>query len=89
MKVIIKIAFKGAIQDFQNLPTAPRTLQQVRSSGHGAIVCKSRVTHRALITCNMACTTWYKGTAPLFDRVEIAFISVLFYWLIPLTHEGE
>ena len=30
-------------------------LQHVRSSGPGAIVCKSCATHRALITCNMPC----------------------------------
>ena len=30
-------------------------LQHVRSSGPGAIVCNSRATHRALITCNMSC----------------------------------
>ena len=30
-------------------------LQHVRSSGPGAIVCKLRATHRALITCNMSC----------------------------------
>ena len=27
----------------------------IRSSGSGAIVCKSRATHRAHITCNMSC----------------------------------
>ena len=30
-------------------------LQHIRSSGPGAIVCKSRATHRALITYNMSC----------------------------------
>ena len=30
-------------------------LQHDRSSGSGAVVCKSRATHRALITCNMPC----------------------------------
>ena len=59
-------------------------LQHVRSSGSGAIVCKSRATHRALITCNLQCTT----LAIKYDRVEIAFIWALFYWLKPLTDEG-
>ena len=34
---------------------AENRLQHVRSSGPGAIVCKSHVTHRALIMCNMSC----------------------------------
>ena len=34
---------------------AANCLQHVRSSGPGAIVCKLRATHRALITCNMSC----------------------------------
>ena len=44
---IIIIAFKGAIREFYNLLT-------VRSSGPGAVVCKSRATHRALI-CRVTC----------------------------------
>ena len=38
---------------------AANCLQHVHSSGPGAIECKSRGTHRALITCNMASATWY------------------------------
>ena len=54
--IIIIIAFKGAIRDFLQSPhCAANRLQHVRSSGPGAIVCKSRATHRALITCNMSC----------------------------------
>ena len=37
-----------------NLLTASNRLQRVRSSGQSAIVCKSRATHRALITCNIS-----------------------------------
>ena len=54
--IIMIIAFKGAIPDFLQSPhCAVNCLQHVRSSGLGAIVCKSRATHRALITCNMSC----------------------------------
>ena len=55
--MMIIIAFTGAIQDlFYNFLTAPRTVSNtVRSSGLGAFVCKSRETHRALVTCNMSC----------------------------------
>ena len=34
---------------------AANCLQRLPSSGPGAVVCKSRATHRALITCNMCC----------------------------------
>ena len=54
--IIIIIAFKGALRDFlQSLHCAANRLQHVRSSGPGAIVCKSRATHPALIMCNMPC----------------------------------
>ena len=50
--IIIIIAFKGAILDFLQSPhSAANCLQHARSSGSGAIVCKSRATHQALITC--------------------------------------
>ena len=60
-------------------------LQHVRSRGPGAIVCKSRATHRALITCNMSrcvprgtkgqlrllsLTEFNEGTAQLFSLTE-------------------
>ena len=54
--IIIIIAFKGAIRDFLQSPhSAAKRLQHARSSGPGAIVCKSCATRRALITCNMSC----------------------------------
>ena len=53
--IILTIAFKGAIRDFLQSPhCAANRLQHVRSSGPGAIVCKSRATHRVLITCSMS-----------------------------------
>ena len=56
--IMIVIAFKGAIRDFLQSPhCAANRLQHVglHWSGLGAIVCKSRATHRAFITCNMSC----------------------------------
>ena len=54
--IIIIIAFKGAIQDFLQSPHCAKNCRQhVRSNGQGAIMCKSRATHRALIMCNMSC----------------------------------
>ena len=64
--IIIVIALKGAIRDLLQSPhCAANHLQHVRSSGPNAIVCKSRATHRALITCRMLRATWYEGTAQL------------------------
>ena len=83
--IIIIIAFKGAIRDFLQSPhSAANCLQHVRSSGPSATVCKSRATHRALITCKCHVTCHLvrrDSSAVKFDRVEIAFIGALFYWL--------
>ena len=89
--IIIIIAFKGAIRDFLQSPhSAMNCLQHVRSSGRGAIVCKSRATHRALITCkcHVTCHLVRRDSSAIkFDRVEIAFIWALFYWLNHQTDE--
>ena len=64
--IIIIIAFKDAIRDFfflQSPHCAANRLQHIHSSSPGAIVCKSRATHRALITCNMPCYV-PRGTKP-------------------------
>ena len=54
--VSVIIGLKGAIRDSLQSPhCAANRLQHVRSSGPGAIVCKSRSTHRAHITCNLSC----------------------------------
>ena len=84
--IIIIIALKDA---FVTTPhSAANCLQHVRLSGPGAIVCRSRATHRALITFNMSCYAAVCHSAIKSDRVEIASISALFYWLKPLTDEG-
>ena len=52
-------ALKGAIRVFYNRVAAPQTVSKhTRSSGHGANVCLSRVTHPALIACDMSCAIW-------------------------------
>ena len=45
-------------------------------SGQGAVVCKPRATHRALIMCNM-CDTWHEGTAQLLSLNRIYFSFIL------------
>ena len=83
--IIIIIAFKGAIRDLLQSPhSAANCLQHVRSSGPSAIVYKSRATHRALISCKCHATCHLArrdSSAIKPDRVEIAFIWALFYWL--------
>ena len=46
-------------------------LQYVRSCGQGAVVCKSRATHRARITCNMSGATWHEGTTQPLSLTEL------------------
>ena len=76
--IIIIIAFKGAIRDFLQSPhSAANCLQHARSSGPGAVVCKSRATYRALITrkCHVTCHLVRRDSSAIkFDRVEFAFI---------------
>ena len=76
--IIVIIAFKDAIRDFLQSPhSAAKHLQHVRSSGPGAIVCKSRATHQALIRCkcHVTCHLVQRDSSAIkFDRVEIAFI---------------
>ena len=67
--IIVIIDLKGAIPDFYNLLTAPRTVSHTHV--HVATSCTARGTHRALITCNMPCATWYEGTAQLLRLTEL------------------
>ena len=79
MMMMIIIALKGAIRDASQSPhCAANRLLHVRSSGQRAIVCRSHATHRALITCNISCATWYEGES---HRVEIALIFALLNWV--------
>ena len=94
-RIVIIIAFQGAIQDFLQSPhNAANCLQHVRSSGPGAIVCKSCATHRALITCkcHVTCHLVRRDSSAIkFDRVEIAFIWASFFigWTINPMKEGR
>ena len=86
------VALKGAIPDFYNLLTAPRT---VSSPTH---TLKWPGRNRVQITCKTSSARYVQhvvchvvrrdSSAIKFDRVEIAFILALFYWLKPLTDEG-
>ena len=67
----VMIAFKAQIDIFLQSPhSAANCLQHVRSSGPGAIVCKSRTTHPAVITCNMSCYVVRRDSSAIkSDRV--------------------
>ena len=57
-----------------------------------SVVCTSRTTHWALITCNMSCAMWYEGTVQLLSLTEfkITFILALFMgWNHKTMKEGR
>ena len=91
--ILIIIAFKGAIRDFLQSPhSAANCLQHVRSSGLGAIVSKSRATHRMLITCVMLRATWYEGSAQILSWTELKshlFELCFIGWTIKSMKEGR
>ena len=69
-------------RDFLQSPhSTANCLQHACSGGPGTIVCKSRATDRALITCNMPLGT--KG------QLSYYFIWALFCWLNHKTDQNE
>ena len=80
--IIIIIAFKGANRDFLQPPhSAANCLQLVRSSNPGAIVCKSRATHRALITCkcHVTCHLVRRDSSAIkFDQLKSHLFELYF-----------
>ena len=76
--IIIIIAFKGAIQDFHNLLTAPRTVSNTYAQVARAQPCANHVQHIERLsraTCRVTCHLVRRGSSAVrFDRVEIAFI---------------
>ena len=52
-------------------------------------MCKSRATHRAIITCNASCASWHERTAQLLSLTEFNPIYFSFILLAkPLTADG-
>ena len=88
---VIMIALKGAVEEFLRSPhCAANCLQNVSSRGQGAIVCKLRATHLGTYHVqHVVCHVIQRhSSAVKFDKVKIAFILVLFYWLKRLTNKG-
>ena len=95
--IIIIIAFKGAIRDFLQSPcSATNCLQHIRSSGPGAVVCKSRAAHQALITwkCHVTCHLVRRGSSAInwqsWNRIYLSFILLAeplnYLWKIECLH---
>ena len=70
--IIIIIALKGAIQDFFNLLTAPRTVSNMYKWPR-AQSCANHVQHIERIShaSVMLRATWYEGTAQLLSLTEL------------------
>ena len=91
--IIIITELKGVIQDFLTLSSLRHKLSPI-------CTLKGTVRYRVQITCNTSsdyhvqhvmCEVVRRDSSAIkADRVEIAFIIALFYWLKPLTNEeGE
>ena len=76
--MIIIIAFKGAIRDFYNLLTAPRTVSNTYAQVARAQSCANHVQHIERLsraTCRVTCYLVRRDSSAIkFDRAEIAFI---------------
>ena len=74
-------------RNLQSPHCATNCLQHIHWSGQGAIMCKLRARHRALVTCKhvMNHLVWKDISAIKFGRAEITFILALFCWLKPVT----
>ena len=79
--IIIIIALKGVIRDFLQSPhCTANPLQHVRSSGPGAIMCRSHATSSAYTRATSSAyhmqhvvihATWYEGTAQLLSLTQL------------------
>ena len=82
-KYIIKIfALKGAIRDFDNLPTVPRTVSNTYAQVARAQSCANHVQHIQRIAQHaVRHVVRRRSSAIELDRVKIAFILASFYCL--------
>ena len=91
MIIIIIIAFKVAVRDFLHSPRCAanclptRTLKWPRHNRVKITCNTSNVYHVQRVVCHLVRRD---SSAIKFDRVEIAFILTLLYWLKPLTDES-
>ena len=63
---MIIIVLKGAVRDFYNLLTAPRTVSNTYAQVARSKSCANHQQHiERLSRANMSCFTWYEETAEL------------------------
>ena len=81
----IIIAFKVQFEIFYNLLTAPWTISNMYAQVARAQSCANHMQHIERLsraTCRATCHVIRRDSSAIkFDRVEIAFIWALFYWL--------
>ena len=90
--LIIIIAFKGAIRDFFNLLTAPRTVSNMYTQVARVQSCANHVQHieRLSRASVMLRATWYEGTAQLLSLTELkSHLCELYFigWTIKLMKD--
>ena len=83
---MVMIAFKGAVQDFfNNLLTSPQTVSSTYTQVARKQLCANNVQHIERLSHATCCFTCHivrrDSSATEFDRVQIAFIFALPYWL--------
>ena len=77
-----RIALKGAIRDFYDLLTAPRTFSDTYAQVARTQSCANHVQHiERLSTCHVSCATWCEGAARLLSVTELKSIYFSFIWL--------
>ena len=78
----IILNLKGIILNLLQSPHyAMNYLQHTHSSGQDATICKSHSTHWALITSNMSCGLWYKGTVQPLSLTELKSHTSSLYFI--------
>ena len=80
--IMIMIALKGAIRDFYNLLTAPRTVSNTYAQVVKAQSCANHVQHIERLPVQYVCHVVGRDSSAIkFDRAEIGFILALSYGL--------
>ena len=83
------IALKGAVRDLYNLLCAPLPVSNTYAQVARAQSCITCNTSSAYHVEHVVCHVVGRDSSAIrFDRIEIAFILALSYFLKPLTDEG-
>ena len=91
MMIIIVVVVVVTIITLKGTFLHPLTVQLTRSRGQGAVVCRSRAAHRALIRCNTSCAMWCQATPrpSICEELKSHLLIVSFHWLKPLADGRE